>query len=308
MNTRSTHFSTSNKRFDKSDALRPVKVSSDHISAEALVMNTDVPSQGKKIREATQSCIYCKGNHFNDSCKQYTDVSVSTRKKQLQKQGRCFICLRTGHVSKECSTSFKPCYYCKRVGHHHRSICPTKFKISDESAIKKTFVNLSSADTDQPPQSDEKNSESAIVVSNALLAGGERVLLQTAQVVVCGKDGVQCQARILMDSASHRTFMTEQMAKCLNLPSQRVELLSLSTFGTKRTQHLDTYVVNFNIIVKDGSSLSLHANVLQQITGPIWRDPLHQADVEFFQAIAPERLADDIPVQSNSVAIDILVG
>ena len=30
--------------------------------------------------------------------------------------------------------------------------------------------------------------------------------------------------------------------------------------------------------------------------------------LEFLQAIAPERLADDIPVQSNSVAIDILVG
>ena len=71
---------------------------------------------------------------------------------------------------------------------------------------------------------------------------------------------------------------------------------------------MDTYVVNFNIIVKDGSSISLHANVLQQITSPIRRGPLHQADVEFLQAIAPERLADDIPVQSNSVAIDILEG
>ena len=71
-----------------------------------------------------------------------------------------------------------------------------------------------------------------------------------------------------------------------------------------KPQHLDTYVVNFNIIIKDDSSLSLHANVLQQITSPIRRGPLHQADVEFLQAIAPERLADDIPVQSNSVAID----
>ena len=80
------------------------------------------------------------------------------------------------------------------------------------------------------------------MVTNTLLAGGERVLLQTAQVVVCGKNGVQCQARILMDSASHRTFMMEQMAKRLNLPQQRVESLSLSTFGTKRPQHLDTYI------------------------------------------------------------------
>ena len=76
----------------------------------------------------------------------------------------------------------------------------------------------------------------------------------------------------------------------------------------KKPQHLDAYVVHFNIIVKYGSSLSLHANMLQQITSPIRRGPLHQADVEFCQDIALERLADDIPVQSNSVAIDILVG
>ena len=72
-------------------------------------------------------------------------------------------------------------------------------------------------------------------------------------------------------------------------------------------QHLDTYVLNLNIIVKDGS-ISLHANMLQQITSPVWRGPLHQADVEFLEAITPERLADDIPVQSNSMANDILVG
>ena len=79
-------------------------------------------------------------------------------------------------------------------------------------------------------------------------------------------------------------------------------------FWNKKPQHLNTYVVNFNIIVKGGSSISLHANVLQQIISPIWRGPLHQADVEFLQTITPERVADDIPVQSNSVAIDILVG
>ena len=37
----------------------------------------------------------------------------------------------------------------------------------------------------------------------------------------------------------------------------------------KKPQHLDTYVVNFNTIVKEGPSISLHANVLQQITSPI---------------------------------------
>ena len=165
VNSRSTHFNVSNKTPDKSDAFRPVRNFTEQTSAEALVTNTDVPNQGKKSREATQPCIYCKGNHFNDSCQQYRNVSV--RKKQLQKQGRCFICLKTGHVSKDCSTKFKPCYFCKMVG-HHRSICPTKFAVLEESDVNKTNVNLSSTEVDQLPKYDGRTSDSAAVVSNTL--------------------------------------------------------------------------------------------------------------------------------------------
>ena len=138
-----------------------------------------------------------------------------------------------------------------------------------ESDVNKTNVNLSSAEVDQLPKSDGKISDSATVVSNTLLAGGERVLMQTAQTVVCGKDGVKFEAHILMDSASHRTFMTERLAKRLNLSPQRTEFLSVSTFETKKPQNMDTYVVNFNVIAKDGLTISLYANVLQQITNPI---------------------------------------
>ena len=48
--------------------------------------------------------------------------------------------------------------------------------------------------------------------------------------------------------------------------------------------------------------------MLQQITSSIQRGPLYQVDVEFLHAISPERLTDDIILQSNSVVIDILVG
>jgi len=47
------------------------------------------------------------------------------------------------------------------------------------------------------------------------------VLLQTAVAPVCCGDGSVISARILLDSASQRTFMTDQMAKLLKLPSQR---------------------------------------------------------------------------------------
>lgn len=90
------------------------------------------------------------------------------------------------------------------------------------------IVNLS--ETNKSEESDEKTQDLATMASNALLAGGEKVLLQTAQVVMCNKDGLKCQVHVLMDIASHRIFMTEQMAKQLNLLPQRSESLSISTF------------------------------------------------------------------------------
>ena len=73
------------------------------------------------------------------------------------------------------------------------------------------------------------------------MASGERVLLQTALVIVCGTDGAKSQARVLMDSASHRTFMTEQIAKKLKLQPQRREV---STFGTRKPQNLESVLLS----------------------------------------------------------------
>ena len=137
-----------------------------------------------------------------------------------------------------------------------------------------------------------------------MLASGESVLLQTAQVIVCGTDGAKSQAHVLMDSASHRTFMTEQMAKKLKLQPQRREALSVATFGTKKPQNLETFVVEFSLTTKEGLTIGLHANVLPQITGPILRGPLHQEDIKFLKAITPDKMADNIPIQLSSATID----
>ena len=306
---------TNSRRLSNFNVLEQGRVPTENqASGEALVTNTSMSinflKQGQRVHEATRPCIFCNGSHFNDCCTEYTDMHK--RKKQLQKQGRCFVCLRGGHIFKECpNAQSKICYYCRKTG-HHQSICPTKFEAiqKNDSDVNKTSANLSSSETSntsKPPQESDGKNDSNTVVSNTLLAGGEKVLLQTAQVVVC-KNGSKCQARVLMDSASHRTFMTEKMAKQLNLLSQRSESLSVSTFGTRKPQSIETYVVDFNMVAKDGLLIPLQANVLQQITGPIRRGPLHQADVEFLQAITPERLADSIPVQSDLASIDILLG
>ena len=53
--------------------------------------------------------------------------------------------------------------------------------------------------------------------SHTLLESGEKVLLQTAMVIVCENTGFVASIRLLLDSANQRTFIIDQLARTLNL-------------------------------------------------------------------------------------------
>ena len=213
MNTRPTHFSTCNKRFDKSDTFRPVRDSTDKISAEALVTNTNVLNQGKKIREATRPCIYCKGNHCNATVAASNIPMCLLERNNYKRKDDALFALELVMFPKSVQLVLSFVIIVK--GLYIIIEVFIKFEILDESDIKKTSVNLCSAGADQPPQSDEKNSESVTVVSR----GRKNI------VTDCSSYGVwqrwnTVSGMHLMDSTSHQTFMTEQMVKCLNLLSK----------------------------------------------------------------------------------------
>ena len=63
-------------------------------------------------------CAFCKGNHEHHDCKEIT--SVDQRKHLARKYGRCYLCMRKGHVSWKCNSNFC-CAHCK--GKHHISLC-----------------------------------------------------------------------------------------------------------------------------------------------------------------------------------------
>lgn len=161
VNTKSGNFNVvNNRRFDTFNVSKQTRFpTANQASTEALVTNTSSAAasrQRNRVREATRPCIFCGGNHFNDCCSEFADIYK--RKKQLQKEGRCFICLRGGHISKECpNAQLKACYHCGKTG-HHRSICPTKFEVTDKSDndVNKTTAILSSSETNKSQESDGK--------------------------------------------------------------------------------------------------------------------------------------------------------
>jgi len=95
---------------------------------------------------------------------------------------------------------------------------------------------------------------------------------------------------VLLDSGSHRSFITERLAKQLQLTSQFEESLSVSTFAARKPHDVSIYyVVEFNVITKNKSCLHFHANVIEQITGPIQRGPLQQ---QMWIFLCPFQLTD----------------
>ena len=288
------------------------------VSTEVLTAN----SQRSGVQQASLPCIFCKGTHFNDMCDKFS--SLDERRQSLSQQGRCFICLKVGHMLKDCpSSQKKSCCYCSRRGSHNRCLCPQKFgrqsteafmtntidSTSQTSALASLEGNSTNAGYNTAGSTGSSTHTADVSSNTALLASGERVLLQTAIVQVQNLDElVTVKANALMDSASQRTFMTEQLAKRLRLKPEGDELLSVSTFGAGKAIGMDTYTVRFGVKLNDGSCMMMCANVLKHITGNIRRSSLYQRDLEFLQMIPRDKMADTIPSTVETMCVDLLIG
>ncbi|XP_057308167.1 uncharacterized protein LOC130646050 [Hydractinia symbiolongicarpus] len=159
----------------------------------------------------SKSCLYCNGNdHLASRCRSVTEVV--TRKELLRKQGRCFVCLATGHLGKNCPSN----YSCRKCKHrHHISICSSDG--SQAGAHHNNFVSSYSG-----------------------------VLMQTASADVSDTSGnAKKHTRILFDSGSQRSYLSQDLCKTLKLKPLRKEKVIVKTFGSddSRVQDLQVYQV-----------------------------------------------------------------
>ena len=71
-------------------------------------------------------CKYCDGNHWSDHCMTYK----SAKDRKLKLKDSCFLCLKRGNIGYKCLSN-KSWFYCGRVNHHNRSICPHRFAVKE---------------------------------------------------------------------------------------------------------------------------------------------------------------------------------
>ncbi len=92
---------------------------------------------GKGGKPKTSKCVFCKGEHYSDSCEDIKDLE--SRRKFFMSNKLCHNCGQPGHRANSCHGG--SCFKCK--GKHHTSLCEGK-----KGAI---LTGYTPSDTTLPP-------------------------------------------------------------------------------------------------------------------------------------------------------------
>ena len=268
--------------------------------------------QGSASRSSrTPRCAFCDRPHPSSQCSTVTDPQQ--RRDTVKSKGLCFNCLGPHRVS-TCPTKVR----CRTCGQkHHTTLCMPQQPPTQRSHATVASSTAPQPQPDQPGQSAQPAqptpaSHVACATSvhpAACLAAGQSVILQTASTTVYAEQGNRsASVRLLLDSGSQRTYMSRRLAESLHLQPALHEPLSISTFGDTRPFTVDTYLVNFQLGLKDGSRLDVNANVIPDITGSIYRGSTPPEDEAFLRDLSPGMLADCLPSDQDDAKVDLLIG
>ena len=192
------------------------------------------------LAKTNDFCAYCKGGHAHQDCANVK--SVEERRQLLRKYGRCFVCARKGHISRDCRSKLT-CNVC--MGKHHVSICykgngtqGDQFSSAphNDRGGSVHSDNSSHAFNAQPMGSGGGNAllTAQTVTSPTFHVGAVgRVALQTAQAVVRGNNE-SVRVRVLFDAGSHRSFITTRAVKMTGAPIKGKEWIEISTFSQRK--------------------------------------------------------------------------
>ena len=97
-----------------------------------------------------------------------------------------------------------------------------------------------------------------VAAVHTLLSSDEQVLMQTSTVEVEDlRKSRKVTTRLLLDTGSQRTYITNELAEKLQLPITGSETLTVYTFSASISRELHTSVTELRLLTKDGSSLHL---------------------------------------------------
>ena len=271
------------------------------VSAPNPPFNSMFPTAGALFSGALggenskNDCTFCDGPHPSDSCK--IVPAVDQRLEILHNQKRCFRCFKKGHMLKSCYSK-KRCSQCN--GKHHSALC--KSAGIDRHKPSGTVPTEENTSKRNPEKEDSPVQEGSTLVGSTHTSQ-DTILLQSVLVDVAAGSR-SCQARLLFDSGSQRTFISQDLANKIGAQPFKKEELLMSTFGHDKRIKADFETVRV-CLMADGEGIIINALVSPVISPPI---SAHLQDDDLnFPYLQGRRLAD--PVRTRGpLEIDIIIG
>jgi len=229
--------------------------------------------QGNVSNSSKRQCVFCNSDgHLASKCTSVTNVRA--RLDIVRKQGRCFLCLGKGHLFRDCQSKYS-CNKCKR--RHHVSICTGE------------------------AQSDN--------IAHATFASVEKsVLMQTASAKIANIfNERQSDTRILFDSGSDRSYISQELCDRLRLTPVRSEPLLINTFGTNEAKRQTLNIYRFKVLNKDSNGF----NVVEAYGVPVVCSPLTRQNIGFVKRNCPHvqgLVLADSSVKGERLHVDVLIG
>lgn len=248
----------------------------------------------------TTHCTFCKQPHPTASCHVVTNKTA--RRECLKKQGRCFICLKRSHLARDCPSNMA-CLKCS--GRHHVSLCEMAMKPQQRQPESMVSQNNGNTTNTWPYRQPSQASQTRTFY----VGSHDSILLQTAQAFIGnGNTSTGIRARVIFDSGSQKSYITQRARDQLNSPTISKESLLIKTFGSGVTgqptecEKVKVAVGNVNM----WSSREIEAFVVPTICTPIGSQEIDTAK-EQFSYLTEIELADGDHGNEN-LEIDMLIG
>jgi len=157
-------------------------------------------------------CLLCKGDHFLFKCKTFSTMNISDRYELVKKHNMCYNCLRTDHRINDCKSQSK-CRTCQRK--HHSLLHKER-----QGTPMTTHEGV-------PPSNQESGATRSANPTFSGYGGGAstNVLLATAIVSVRDNEGNSHPVRVLLDTGSEASFISEKCVTSLSLQRRRSEVV-----------------------------------------------------------------------------------
>ncbi len=184
------------------------------------------------------NCCYCNGDYSPGRCSRV--AKPEERKQILMKTGRCFMCLRKGHLIRFCRSKQR-CNVCG--GKHHSSICTS----SGQTESATTGLNPSS-----PPF------QSPTTTSTLLVSARGPVLLQTAIIKLFNAEEPKrsIEVRAILDTGSQQSYATKRVKDALALKCLEKRTMSVMTFGASKKKDSDLRTTLSGLEFRQGTARS----------------------------------------------------